>query len=133
MGITFVVVRLFPQRLLLIELHWLGLGSSNSSLLEGISENEIMYDVESSFSEYVVSHLARILSCALGIEDASFCVCVSACSRRCAVGNRSLHGGGTAQANRHGGGTVQARDRRIIERTNRKGKSEFNNVPDTWL
>ncbi len=65
MGITFVVVRLFPQRLLLIELllaplnfDWLELGSSKSSLLEGISENEIMYDVESSFSEYVVSHLA---------------------------------------------------------------------------
>ena len=35
-----------------------------------------MYDVESSFSEYVVSHLARILSCVLGIEDARFlCLC----------------------------------------------------------
>ena len=93
-----------------------------------------MYDVESSFSESVVSHLARISS-RRGIEDASFlCLCFGpALGLRCAVGNRSLHGGGTAQANRHGGGTVQTRDRRIIERPNRKGKSEFNNVPVTWL
>ncbi len=93
--------------MLISTLYWLELGLSNSSLLEGISGNGIMYDVESSFSESVVSHLARILS-RRGIEDASFlCLCFGpAPGRRCAVGYRSLHGGGTAQARQHGGGTV---------------------------
>jgi hypothetical protein len=88
-----------------------------------------MYDVESSFSESVVtvvSHLARMLS-RRGIEDAScLCLCFGpAQCRRCAVDNRSLHGGGTAQARRHGASTVQTRDRRIIERPNQKVKSEL--------
>ncbi len=62
--------------LLLSTLYWLGLGSSNSPWLDGISGNGIMYDVESSFSESVVSHLAWILSCVLFIEDTSFlCLC----------------------------------------------------------
>ena len=66
----------------------------------------IMYDVESLFSESVVSHLARILFRRGTIEDSSLCLCFRpAPGRRCTVGNRSLHGGGTAQAaarRRHG-------------------------------
>ena len=116
--------------MLLSTLYWLGLGSSNSSLLEGISENEIMYDVESSFSEYVVSHLARILSCVLGIEDARFlCLCLGpAAGAALSVTVRYMEAARRKQI-----GTVEARCRLVIERPNRKGKSEFNNVPVTWL
>ena len=99
--------------MLLSTLYWLGLGSSNSSLLEGISENEIMYDVESSFSEYVVSHLARILSCALGIEDASFCVCVSGLRRACATLSVTVRYMETAR--RQHGGPAEARRRLVID------------------
>ncbi len=93
--------------MLLSTLHWLGLGSSNSSLLEGISANGIMYDVESSFSESVVSHLARILSVAAWRMRA-FCVCVSGLRRSGAAlsvtvrykeAARCKHGG-TAEARR---------------------------------
>ena len=118
MGITFVVVRLFPNDycwssyfLLLSTLYWLGLGSSNSSLLEGISENEIMYDVESSFSECVVSHLARILSCVLCIEDARFlCLCLGpAAGAALSVTVRYMEAARRKQI-----GTVEARCRLVI-------------------
>ncbi len=97
--------------MLLSTLYWLGIGSSNASLLEGISENEIMYDVESSFSEYVVSHLARILSCVLGIEDARFlCLCFGpAAGAALSVTVRYMEAARRKQI-----GTVEARCRLVI-------------------
>ncbi len=74
-----------------------------------------MYDVEYLYLESVMSHhLARILS-RRGIEDTSLCLCFGpAPSRRCAVGNRSLHGGGTEQALSKHDGTAEALCRLVI-------------------
>ncbi len=59
----------------------------------------------------------------------ALCLCFGPAPGLCyAVDNRPLHGDCTAPARRHGGGTVYTRDRRIIERPNRKGKSEKKNA-----
>ncbi len=74
-----------------------------------------MYDVEYLYMESVMSHhLARILSRRC-MEDASLCLCFGpAPSRGCAVGNRSLHGGGTEQALSKHGDTAKALCRLVI-------------------
>ena len=141
MGITFVVVRLFPQRLLLIELLLAPLNFvlAWTWLLKLVFTWGNIWKRNNVRCRIFIFGICSIPSCSnLVLRPrhwgcALFVFVFRACGRRCAVGNRSLHGGGTAQANRHGGGTVQTRDRRIIERPNRKGKSEFNNVPVTWL
>ena len=141
MGITFVVVRLFPQWLLLIELLLAPLNFvlAWTWLLKLVFTWGNIWKRNNVRCRIFIFGICSIPSCSnLVLRPrhwgwALFVFVFRACGRRCAVGNRSLHGGGTAQANRHGGGTVQTRDRRIIERPNRKGKSEFNNVPVTWL
>ncbi len=113
-GITFLVARLFLRRSLLEQLneHLLDprlLVLARTWLLKLIftwGNTWELYNVESSFSESVASHLAWILSRRC-IEDASTQVlCFKTVpGRRYAVGNRPLHGRGTAQARRHGAGT----------------------------
>ena len=77
----------------------------------GNNRNGTMYDVESSFSEYVVSHLAWILSCVLGIEDARFlCLCLGpAAGAALSVTVRYMEAARRKQI-----GTVEARCRLVI-------------------
>ena len=107
--------------LILSTLYWLGLGSGNSSSLEGISENWILYDVESSSPESVAYYRCPRCFSRRCIKDSSLCLCLGPAPGLCyAVGNRPLTGDGKTQARLHGRGTVQTRNKRIIERPNRK-------------
>ncbi len=73
--------------------------------------NEIMYGVESSFSESVVSHLARILS-RCGMRTQAFCVCVSGLRRAGAALSVTVRY--MEAARRKQSGTVEALCRLVI-------------------
>jgi hypothetical protein len=99
--------------LLLSTLYLLGLGSGNSCSLEAISEDGILYDVESSSPESVAYYQCSPCLPRRRIEDAALCVCVSGLRRACATLSVTVRYMETAR--RQHGGPAEARRRLVID------------------
>ena len=141
-GITFLVVRLFLWRLLLIKL----LLAPLNFVLARTKLQKFFFTCKNIWRWSIALYRISIpgISCILLMFSmlvvlqhwgcSSLCLCFGpAPGQRCAASHCPLHGDWTAaQALRHGGGTVLIRDIRIIECPNRKRETFGSLQRDLW-